>query len=275
MSSPEMSSRRRPKHGQAHAQRCGAWQGLRVVALACWDAAERDGVRVLRWLARRRRHGRRRGATAMVGNGAMARERRNREREMTMGLTTVLAESTTISREVGCEQNGEGDLQWSEVKTTSMAALVGVLGMGVPRLACLRPAAWLQEWPSMAHLHQHMLNTLARGQASRGGRQEASSGTASSGWLARRRRDQGGGTSRGAHDTRHDDQDQAGARWAPACAESLFPLWCKGGKRRREYQAKATISVQQDQDQQNGRMEVIVDPKTASPPESLAGEDQL
>ena len=37
-----------------------------------------------------------------------------------------------------------------------------------------------------------MLKTLARGQASRGGRQEASSGTASSGWLARRRRDQGG-----------------------------------------------------------------------------------
>ena len=45
---------------------------------------------------------------------------------------------------------------------------VGVLGMGVPRLACLRPAAWLKEWPSMAHLHQHMLKTLARGQASRG-----------------------------------------------------------------------------------------------------------
>ena len=44
----------------------------------------------------------------------------------------------------------------------------------------------------MAYLHQHLLKTLARGQASRGGRQEASSGTASSGWLTRRRRDQGG-----------------------------------------------------------------------------------
>ena len=64
--------------------------------------------------------------------------------------------------------------------------------MGVPGLACLRPAAWLREWPSTAHLHQHILKTLARGQASRGGRQEASSGAASSGWLARRRRDQGG-----------------------------------------------------------------------------------
>ena len=65
------------------------------------------------------------------------------------------------------------------------------------------------------------------------------------------------------------------ARRAPACAESLFPLWCKGSKRRQEYQAKATISVQQDQDQQNGKMEVIVEPKSASLPESLAGEDRL
>ena len=65
------------------------------------------------------------------------------------------------------------------------------------------------------------------------------------------------------------------ARRVPARTESLFPLWCKGGKRRQGYQAKGTISVQQDQDQQNGRMEVIVEPKTASPPESLAGEDRL
>ena len=65
------------------------------------------------------------------------------------------------------------------------------------------------------------------------------------------------------------------ARRAPASAESLFPLWCKGGKRRRGYQAKATISVQQDQDQSNGRMEVTVEPKLASPPEPLTGEDQL
>ena len=43
----------------------------------------------------------------------------------------------------------------------------------------------------MAHLHHHMLKTLARGQASWGGRQEASSGIASSGWLARTWRDQG------------------------------------------------------------------------------------
>src|SRR3954463_8686175 len=44
-----------------------------------------------------------------------------------------------------------------------------------------------------------------------------------------------------------------------------FPLWCKGGKRRREDQAKASISAQQDQDQSNGGKEVIVEPRTASP----------
>ena len=47
------------------------------------------------------------------------------------------------------------------------------------------------------------------------------------------------------------------ARRAPACAESLFPLWCKRGKCRQGYQAKAAILVQQDQDQQSGRTEVI------------------
>ena len=66
-----------------------------------------------------------------------------------------------------------------------------------------------------------------------------------------------------------------GARRAPARAVSSFPLWCKGGKRRREHQAKASISVQQDQAQSNGRMEVIVEPKSASSSESLAGEDKL
>ena len=70
--------------------------------------------------------------------------------------------------------------------------IVGVLGTGVPRLACLRLAAWLKGGPSTAHLHQHKPKTLTRGQASRGGRCGASLGTTSSGWLTRRRRDQGG-----------------------------------------------------------------------------------
>ena len=64
-----------------------------------------------------------------------------------------------------------------------------------------------------------------------------------------------------------------GARRKPARAVSLFPLWFKGSKLRQEHQAKASISVQQDQDQEDCKMEVIVEPKTASPPELCAGED--
>ena len=68
------------------------------------------------------------------------------------------------------------------------------------------------------------------------------------------------------------------ARRALARTVSLFPLWCKGGKRRRgvpRHQAKVSISVQQDQDQQDNRTEVTVEPKTAASPEPLAGEDHL
>lgn len=86
------------------------------------------------------------------------------------------------------------------------------------------------------------------------------------------------GTSRGSHDASHDDQGQVGARRAPACAVSSFPLWCKGGKHRRgvpRHQTKVSISVQRDQDQQDSRMEVIVEPKTASSPAPLAGKDHL
>ena len=66
-----------------------------------------------------------------------------------------------------------------------------------------------------------------------------------------------------------------GASRAPAHVVSPFPLWSKGSKHRREHQAKASISVQQDQDQSIGRMEVTMEPKSASPPEPLTGEDQL
>ena len=41
-------------------------------------------------------------------------------------------------------------------------ATVGVLGTGVPRLACLRPRAWLHQRPYTARLHQPTLKTLAR-----------------------------------------------------------------------------------------------------------------
>ena len=151
-------------------------------------------------------------------------------------------------------------------------ATVGVLGMGVPRLACLRPTAWLSQQAVRPIFLNKAFKTLARGQASRGGRQGASSGTASSGWLTRRRRDQGG-VPREVPVTQA--MTTKGARRAPARAVSSFPLWCKGSKRRREHQAKAPVSVQRDQDQSNGREEVIVEPKPASPPEPLTGEDQL
>ena len=65
-------------------------------------------------------------------------------------------------------------------------------------------------------------------------------------------------------------------RRAPACAVSSFPLWCKGGKRRRgvlRHQAKVSISVQRDQDQQDGRVEVTMEPKAVSALEPLASED--
>ena len=151
--------------------------------------------------------------------------------------------------------------------------LVGVLGTGVPRLSCLRPTAWLKGGPSTAHLHQHRPKTLARGQASRGGRQEASSGTASSGWLVRRRRDQGGVP----HEVPVTQaMTTQGARRVPARTASSFPLWCKGGKRSRgvpRHQAKVAILVQRDQDQEDYEAEVTVEPKTASSPELCTGED--
>ena len=113
-------------------------------------------------------------------------------------------------------------------------ATIGVLGTGVPRLACLRPAVWLKWGPSASHLHQLKLKTLARGQALRGGRQKASSEAASTGRLARRRRDQGGVP----HDVPVTQaMTTKGARRAPARAVSPFPLWCKGSKRRQEHQA--------------------------------------
>ena len=137
------------------------------------------------------------------------------------------------------------------------------------------PACGLQRGSRSGPVRPIFINTCSRpsrGAKPRGeGRQEASSGTASSGWLARRRRDQG----RVPHEVPVTQAMTTEARRAPACAESLFPLWCKGGKRRQGYQAKATISVQQDQDQQDGRTEVIVEPKPASSSGSLAGEDQL
>ena len=64
-----------------------------------------------------------------------------------------------------------------------------------------------------------------------------------------------------------------GASRVPARVVSSFPLWCKGSKRRREHQAKAPVSVQRDQDQEDYETEVTVEPKTTSSLELCAGED--
>ena len=54
-------------------------------------------------------------------------------------------------------------------------------------------------------------------------------------------------------------------RWAPSGRRPAqcpcFPFGAKGGKHRPRHQAKVTISVQQDQDQRDGRMEVTVEPQ--------------
>jgi hypothetical protein len=57
------------------------------------------------------------------------------------------------------------------------------------------------------------------------------------------------------------------ARRAPAGAERQFPLWCKGGKHRRRVprkRPKVSLFVQQDQDRQDGKTEVIIEPTLAS-----------
>ena len=83
--------------------------------------------------------------------------------------------------------------------------------MGVPRLACLRPTAWLGWQVYIAHFIDKAFKTLGRGQASRGGRRKTSSGAASLGRLTRGEETKAGQTSRGPHDVSHDDRDQAGA----------------------------------------------------------------
>ena len=81
------------------------------------------------------------------------------------------------------------------------------------------------------------------------------------------------GTSRGARDARHDDQGrQAGASPRSVLLSSLVQ---REQAQARASSKKAPVSVQGDQDQSNGREEVIVEPKPVSPPKPLAGEDQL
>ena len=91
-------------------------------------------------------------------------------------------------------------------------ATVGVLGTGVPRLACLRPAAWLKWGPNTAHLHQHKTQDPREG-PSLVGRMTRSFLRRGLVRLAREEAERSRrGTSRGARDASHDDQGrQAGA----------------------------------------------------------------
>ena len=45
-------------------------------------------------------------------------------------------------------------------RALGLGSTVGVLGTGVPILACLRPTAWLHQRPCTAHLHQQIYKTL-------------------------------------------------------------------------------------------------------------------
>ncbi len=146
---------------------------------------------------------------------------------------------------------------------------VGVLGTGVPRLACLRRGT------SGGPVRPIFIDTSSRpwrGAKPRGADDER---------LPQEWPHQAG--SRGGEEIKARVPREVlvtqamtiETRRAPACAMSLFPLWCKGSKHRPRHQAKATILVQQEQDQQSGRTEVTVEPKTASSPVPLAAEDQL
>ena len=58
-------------------------------------------------------------------------------------------------------------------------------GNGGPQTCLLAARCVAEPAGHTAHLHQQAFKTLARGQASRGGRHKTSSGAASPGWLAR------------------------------------------------------------------------------------------
>ena len=112
-------------------------------------------------------------------------------------------------------------LEAKSERSLGPGATVGVLGTGVPRLACLRPTVWLHQRPYTAHPHQRTLKTLARGQALRGGRCKTSSGEASPGWLARGGEIKARDTSRGFCDVSHDDWSQAGSSARSVLVSSL------------------------------------------------------
>ena len=80
------------------------------------------------------------------------------------------------------------------------------------------------------------------------------------------------GTSRGAHDASHDDQGRMpGASPRSVLLSSLV----QGEQAQARASSKGIHFGATRPDQSNGRMEVTVEPKSASPAEPLTGEDQL
>src|SRR3954464_14092734 len=106
------------------------------------------------------------------------------------------------------------------MRTLVAGANVSVLGTGVPRVACLRPAAWLKGGPSMAHLHQHKTQDPREG-PSLAGRMTRSFLRHGLIRLAHEEAERSRrGTSRGARDASHDDQ----GRQAGASPRSVLPF---------------------------------------------------
>ena len=151
---------------------------------------------------------------------------------------------------------------------------VGVLGTGVPGLACLRPAAWLSQqdvWPIFINKAS---KTLARGQDSRGGRRKTSSGAAPLGGLTRSRDINAGQTSRGSREVSHDNRHQAGASARSVLVSSLV-LRRPAQARSTEASGKGCLigaTRPRPEGRQDGGHRGAQD---ASPPERFAGEDHF
>src|SRR4051812_14780486 len=149
---------------------------------------------------------------------------------------------------------------------------VGVLGTGVPRLACLRPAAWLKWGPSVAHHLQHKAQdpregpSLARRTTRRLLKHDLLRLAREEAERSRR------GTSQGAHDASHDDQGcQAGASPHSVSLSSLVQrgqAQARGSSKGTHFGATRPRPVQRWEGGHHGAQDGV----TTGP---LAGEDQL
>ena len=92
---------------------------------------------------------------------------------------------------------------------------------GSPDLPACSPRHGSARGPVRPIFINKAFKTLARGQASRGGRRNTSSGAASPGYLTRSGGIKAGQTSRGSRDVSHDDRHQVGARARSVLVSSL------------------------------------------------------